>query len=198
LTLRRRVRSEAGYSLIELLTVMMIMGVVLGGVTEVFVAATKGEADLGNRFSAQQNSRLGLEKIRRDIHFACAGAISTVSGTPNTYKLSLTSPASGGCPVVAPITYVNWCTVSVTTTPTRLALYRQTGTSTTCGVGGTKIADYLTVANAFPVYNAQSIGSLASAAVDFAVSVKGTSVGAYKLQDMIYLRNSHRCDPGTC
>ena len=77
----------------------------------------------------------------------------------------------------------------------RYALYRQVGA--TCSSAGTKIADYLTSTNGspplvFPAFaHAAGCGCLASLQVDFAVSVKGTAVGAYELTDTIFLTKQH-------
>jgi len=70
---RRRLRSvrlsgEAGYNLIEMLTVMVIMSVVFAGITTVFVAGSKAQNEQNRRFQAQLNTRIALDKIRKDIH----------------------------------------------------------------------------------------------------------------------------------
>ena len=70
-------RREAGYSLVEMITVMAIMSIVLGGITQVFTSASKADIDMSNRFQAQQNTRLALDKLRADTH--CAYDV-----TPNT------------------------------------------------------------------------------------------------------------------
>ena len=67
----RLVRDERGYSMIELLTVMSIMGVVLGGLTTVFASGSKAELDMNRRFQAQSAGRVALDKLRKEIH--CAG-----------------------------------------------------------------------------------------------------------------------------
>jgi hypothetical protein len=86
---------------------------------------------------------------------------------------------------------ISWCTVSVGASSTRFGLYRQSGSN--CGVNGLKVADFLTSANAFPTYTAQSTTSLASLLVDIKVSLRGSSnLDAYELTDTIYLRNSTR------
>src|SRR5262249_10812817 len=64
------VRGEKGYSLVEMLTVMAIMGIVLGGLTQVFTSASKADIDMNNRFNAQEQTRLAPDKLRRDIHCA--------------------------------------------------------------------------------------------------------------------------------
>lgn len=181
-----RLRREAGYSLIEMLVVLSIMGIVMTGLTTVFVSGSKGENDMNRRFQAQQETRLALDRIRGDIHCSTSATLTTVAGSPTTYKATLTAPSGASCATVS------WCTVSVGGSSTRFALYRQVGA--TCGsAGGLKVADYLTVANAFPTYTAQSTASLASLSVDFEVSIKGSSsVNNYGLADTIFLRNSTR------
>lgn len=182
-----RLRREAGYSMIEMLIVLSIMGVVMTGLTTVFVSGSKGENDMNRRFQAQQETRLALDRIRGDIHCSTSATLTTVAGTPTTYKTTLTAPSGASCATVS------WCTVSAGGSSTRFALYRQVGA--TCGSASpaVKVADYLTVANAFPTYTPQSTASLASLGVDFEVSIKGSSsVNNYGLADTIFLRNSTR------
>jgi prepilin-type N-terminal cleavage/methylation domain-containing protein len=176
---RLRVRGEAGYNLVEMLTVMIIMSIVFAGITTVFVAGSKAQAEQDRRFQAQVTTRLALDKIRRDIH--CANDVTPFSTSSVTLKIST---ACGGD--------VSWCTAAVSGYSNRYALYRQTGT--TCAAGtGVKLADYLTSADAFPAFaHATGCLCLASLQVDFPVSVKGTAVGAYELTDTIFLRNSTR------
>jgi len=177
-------RGEAGYSLIETLVVMAILSTVMGAIGAMFVTGSRAEIDANGRFQAQQNGRLALDRIRKDIHCAKSGAVTTVSGSPTTYKVTLTIPTGCGGDI-------SWCTVSVGGSSTRFALYRLAGSS--CDSSGLRMADYLTSANAFPTYTAQSTSSLASLAVDFPISLRGSSsLDAYELKDTIYLRNSTR------
>jgi prepilin-type N-terminal cleavage/methylation domain-containing protein len=178
-------RGEAGYSLVESLIVMAIMSVVMTGVTTVFVSGSGAQLDANRRFQAQQDGRVALDKMRREIHCASSGAVTTVAGSPTTYKLTLTLPSACG-------STISWCSVSVGGSTTRFALYRQASSS--CGSGsGTRWVDYLTTANVFPTYTAQSLSSLASLRVDLPISVKQSStIDAYELADTIYLRNSSR------
>jgi prepilin-type N-terminal cleavage/methylation domain-containing protein len=175
----RQGRGEAGYSLVEMLTVMVIMSIVFAGVTSVFVAGSKAQSEQDRRFQAQLSTRLALDKIRRDIH--CANNVTPFA--TNSVTLKIPGGCSGGD--------VSWCTVAVTGYSNRYALYRKLGTS--CGSSGVKIADYLTSASAFPAFaHTSGCGCLASLQVDFKVSVKGSTIGAYELDDTIYLRNSTR------
>jgi len=177
--LRKRLRGESGYSLVEMLTVMVIMSVVFTGITQIFIAGSKAQSDQDRRFQAQLASRLAMDKIRKDIH--CASDVTPFATTAVTLKL----PSGCGGDV-------SWCTAAVSGFSNRYRLYRQSGTSCSA-VNGIQIADYLTSANAFPAF-AHSVGCscLASLRVDFVVSNKGSTVDAYELTDTVFLRNSTR------
>jgi prepilin-type N-terminal cleavage/methylation domain-containing protein len=189
----RRLRGEEqGFSLIEMLTVMIIMSVVLTGLTTLFVQGSNAELDLNRRFEAQQDSRVALDKIRREIHCAQGAATSPTSGEAPSITLDL----PGQCPtaVGAAQTSVTWCSVLVSTG--RYKLYRKVGV--TCNATGVRWADYLTQANLFQ-YQAASSESLAKVRVSFPVDVKtGDATPPYRLCDHIVLRNTLRLGtPGT-
>ena len=177
--LRKRLRGESGYSLVEMLTVMVIMSVVFTGITQIFIAGSKAQSDQDRRFQAQLASRLAMDKVRKDIH--CASDVTPYATTAVTLKL----PSGCGGDV-------SWCTAAVSGFQNRYRLYRQSGTSCSAA-NGVQIADYLTSANAFPAF-AHSVGCscLASLRVDFVVSNKGSTVDAYELTDTVFLRNSTR------
>jgi len=173
-----RLRGEGGYSLVEMLTVLVIMTIVFTGITQVFVSGSKAQIDQSNRFQAQLNTRIALDKIRKDLH--CASDVTPYATTSLTLKL----PSGCGGDV-------SWCTVAVSGVSNRYQLFRQSGT--TCSSSGTRFADYLTTGAVFPQFlHAVGCSCLASLAVDFRVSVKGSNAGAYELTDTIFLRNSTR------
>ena len=176
-------RGEGGYSLVEMLTVMVIMSIVFAGVTTVFVSGSKAQADQDRRFQAQLSTRLALDKIRRDIH--CASDVTPTSGYPRS---SITFVLPSGCGG-----NVSWCTVAVTGFTNRYGLYRQSGSS--CSASGLRIADYVsnTSGNVFVAFlHTSGCGCLASLEVDFKVSLKGSNIDSYELTDKIFLRNSTR------
>jgi prepilin-type N-terminal cleavage/methylation domain-containing protein len=187
----RRLSGQAGFTVIEMLTVLLILGVVMGGLTSVFTSATNAEADMNNRFQAQQTARLALDKLRREVH--CASS-ATPAGS-DTSSVVLTLPTY--CKTYSGNTSVTWCTRSVATN--RYALYRVNGATCT---GGVKWADYLvptstaTVSSgALRVFNftAQSTSSLGKLHVDFPVNPKASrSAETYELIDDLVLRNSTR------
>lgn len=176
---RSRLGGDAGYSLVEMLTVMVIMSIVFAGITDVFVSGSKAQIDQDNRFQAQLATRLAMDRIRKDIH--CASDLAAGYTTSSiTLKLP---PGCGGD--------TSWCTVAVSGYTSRYRLYRKPGS--TCDATGTMIADYLTSAAAFPQYaHAVGCSCLASLRVDFVVSNKRSNLAAYELTDTVFLRNSTR------
>ncbi len=71
---RRVVAGQAGYTMLELLMVLAILGTVVGALTTLFVQATNAEFESNRRFQAQQSARVAIDKMRREIH--CASAIT--------------------------------------------------------------------------------------------------------------------------
>ena len=188
--LRRIMGGEHGYSLIELLVTMVILSVVLGSLTTVFLSGTTAEASLNRRFQAQQSARAGLDKIRSDIHCATAAQAQTINTFPGL-KL-----ADANCYPATPT--ISWCAVQVTAAPPRYKLYRSTTTgATTRGASDAArllVADYLTTSSAFttatiPQYTLQRVG------IDFKVSAdaKLATADTYELTDLIAARNATRC-----
>ncbi len=195
----RRLRAEHGYSLVEMLTVMTIMGIVMGGITTLFVSGTNAEADQNNRFRAQQDARVALDKIRREVHCAStitlSGSSWTNTGDGRTYYTSMTENATG-CGGVQ----YTWCTAPYTGSTTRYRLFRITGAWPGSCTGGVRYADYLvrqpantnTFAPIF-AYNSTTSGSLPKLTVDIPINVKPTrSFQTYELKDDIVLRNGTR------
>jgi prepilin-type N-terminal cleavage/methylation domain-containing protein len=176
---------EGGYSLPELLVVTAILGVVLGSLTTVFVTASHGELDMNRRFQAQEQARLALDKLRREIHCATA-----VSPSGNSSSITLTMPSQ--CPTAGGATTVRWCVLTLNAdTGARLALYRSTAATCTAATG-VKWADYLRSASIF-TYTVQSSSSLGSLAVALVVNTRtNLTVGTFRLSDTIVLRNSSR------
>src|SRR2546423_6008653 len=87
----RLLRDDRGYTLVELITVMAILSIVMGGLTTVFARATNAEADMQNRYRAQQSVRLALDKLRREVH--CASTATPVS----TATSAITPSVPGYC-----------------------------------------------------------------------------------------------------
>ena len=171
-------KDERGYTLVEMLTVLVIFGTVMSALLTLLVQGTSAELGMNNRFQAQQDARVALDKIRREAH--CATAVTVSSASSVTLSLPSYCPTGNGS--------VTWCAVSLGTS--RYGLYRKAGAA--CDSSGVRWADHLTSANVFG-YAAQSPTSLAKLSVDFPVNVKPSrTVDTYELKDDIVLRNSTR------
>jgi prepilin-type N-terminal cleavage/methylation domain-containing protein len=211
-----QIGGEGGYSLIEMITVMAILGVVLGGVVALFTAGIKADSDQNQRFQAQQDTRLALNKLRRDVHGACS--ISN-SASYNTWTGSVTLYYPSGSPLTCAsgATSVTWCTAA---SGSKFVLQRVVATSCTGSL--VTVADSLTNANVFAyippnshLVTSTSVGNGMTSAdiatqdaafsnarlhVDVRINRSGAT-RAYRLVDDIALRNSPRtCGAGvaTC
>ena len=188
-------KNEHGYSLIELLVTMVILGVVLSGLTTVFISGSSATVNLDLRSQGQQNARLALDRLRVDIHCASAAQAQTINTYPGI-KLNESS-----CTSASPVSY---CVIQFSSSPLRYQLFRATGTgSTDCTSSDATrvmIADYLTSSSVFttsaiPQYSLQTVG------IDLKVDAnpRSTTLYSYELTDAIVARNSTRCTSGsTC
>lgn len=176
---RERLTAEGGYSMFELLTVMVILSVVMGAITTMLVQGSNAEIDMNNRFQAQTNARLALDTLRRETH--CASLVTTSVSTTVTLTLS------SQCPTALGQTSVTWCTQASGST---FELWRYNGSS--CSGTGVRKAEYLTSSGIF-TYTAQSTSSLATLGVTLPVNLTpGKPERVYTLNDDIVLRNSTR------
>jgi prepilin-type N-terminal cleavage/methylation domain-containing protein len=179
---------ERGYTLVEMLVVMAILGFVISGLTTIFVSGSRAELDLNRRFQAQQQARLALDRIRADLHCASAAQVQTI----NTYNgVAISAP---NCSTAT----IDWCLVPSSKMSGRYALYRTVSTTNKCAsadTGRLLVADYLTRnTGVFTTLTNVSNGSLEVVLVDFPISVNPTATrDVYELKDMIVARNSTRC-----
>jgi Tfp pilus assembly protein PilW len=183
--IQRLLAAEHGYSIVELLTVTIILGIITAALTSIFVTASNGELDMNRRFQAQENVRLAIDKLRREIH--CASAVSP-SGSASS--IAITIPAQ--CPTAQGFSSIQWCVLPPPGAWSgRYALYRSTAATCTTSTG-VKWADYLTTQPIF-TYTPQSSQSLGNLGVALVARVKPSGTqGTFKLNDNIVLRNSYR------
>jgi prepilin-type N-terminal cleavage/methylation domain-containing protein len=172
--LRRLLGCERGYTLVELLQVTVILGVILGAITTLFVRASIAEVDMNRRFQAQQEARLAVDRMRREIH--CASLV-----TPTGASASITVTLPAGCPTAggAPTTVV-YDTSLVSTG--RYQLRR----------AGVRVADYVSASSVF-TYTAQSTSGLGKLNVVLPVNLTPTDASKeWRLVADIVLRNTSR------
>lgn len=178
--LAARLRAEGGYTLVELMVAMSILASVMTSVSVLLVSATNAEVDMNRRFQAQTEARLGLDRLRREVHCAISVATSD-AGRIATLTIPDTCPTSGG------LTALTWCAVA---NGNRWDLWRYEGGS--CSGTGRKWASSLTQSSLF-AYTAQTTSKLAYLSVTLPVNVPGSkTISTYTLSDDIVLRNSTR------
>jgi prepilin-type N-terminal cleavage/methylation domain-containing protein len=168
-------RSQSGYSLIEMLVVMSILGVVMSALTALFVQSSNAQIDMNARFNAQSHARVALDRMRKDLH--CAASATSSSSTSVTVN---TPCISGGV--------LTWCTATVSG---RVRLIRVVGAS--CDSTAAAYADDLVSGETYFAYQAPSTQSLAVLYVCIPVNPKkGATKATYALTGTIAFRNSTR------
>ena len=185
--LLERLRGNRGYTMVEMITVMLIMSIVMTGITTVFVQGSNAELSMNNRFQAQVNARLGLDKIRKDIH--CASAVTNQSATSVTF----TDPCLN-----ATASNLTWCTATVSGD---IGLYRARASTCSSAAPAIRQMDRLTTTSVF-TYQAPFTGSLALVYVKLPVNTDSSkhlsaTTNGYTLCDGIVLRNSTRTGGGS-
>jgi prepilin-type N-terminal cleavage/methylation domain-containing protein len=220
--LGHRAADTRGYSLIELLVVLSLMGTVIGALASSFATGMNQEVDQVRREQAYARARVALQRMRVDIH--CASGVTGVSANGyGGFTLTLTENnvgESGWCanviPTGSPSSGVQWCTISDPDSPTRYKLYRYLGVNVSdCngGAGSTFEVDYVAVppsgwpansdlnpaptswdGNIWPTPQVCDFGALPTLAIDLNVSLdpENHPKERYELRDAIALRNG-RC-----
>ena len=180
-----------------MIVVLAILVVVLTALTQLFVSASTAEVDMSKRFQAQQDARLALDTLRREIH--CAKASRLDAGTPgrlpdvrDQIKLGAVLPVEhhrrgDDCHVV----HGHRCTRSAS----RLWRYR-TRQHVLRRHRPRKWADYLTTGQRCSRDTTPPVRrrlARATLSVDLPVDLKPADAKQrYKLKDDIVLRNTQR------
>jgi Tfp pilus assembly protein PilW len=179
-------RGEGGYGLVELIVVMTMFLIILTALTTLFASGAQAELDLNRRFEAQQNARLALDKLRRELH--CSSGITDINGLPlsatpvTAIKVSLPSqcPTAGGTAIT-----VVYDTALISANRWQLRRAKSGGPAV-------PIADYLMNDDIFTYY-AQSTSSRAKLHVDLPVNLNpNEGWKQWRLVDDIVLRNTLR------
>jgi prepilin-type N-terminal cleavage/methylation domain-containing protein len=194
---RRRLAAEHGYSLSEMLVVLAIIGIVLTALTQLFVSASTAQVDMTRRFEAQQNMRLALDKMRREIH--CAKEVSGAAPS-SSIAIKLGSYCPTATTGATSDEWFTWCirdkNDQAPPNPdpnlgAPYSLWRFSGTN--CSGTGRKWGDYLTKDKVFTAFPPTPPGSLPTLSVELPVDLTpGDSKQFYKLTDDIVLRNVTR------
>jgi type II secretory pathway pseudopilin PulG len=180
----RRLRSRGGYTLPELIVVMALFMIVVTALVSLFTSGAKAEVDLNRRFVAQQNARLALDKLRRELH--CASAITPgADADGDSYVASISVSLPSQCPSAKGVnTTVVYDTSLVATSRWKV---RRTADGVTV-----QIADFITNDDIFR-YTAPSLASKGLLHVELPVNVHPIEGWqTWRLRDDIVLRNTLR------
>lgn len=131
---------EDGFTTVELITVMAILGTVLGALVALFAAGMSSSANQNARYQSQQELRVAMDRLRGEIHTAC-----TIS-TPSTYNTAMSSVTIyyGTDNCVAGTHTVTWCALGSGST---YSLYRKQ--ASTCTGATQRFARHLTSGTVF-------------------------------------------------
>jgi type II secretory pathway pseudopilin PulG len=171
--LRAQLRSTEGFTLIELIGVMIILIIILTAVTTLFVSGSRAQVDLNERFQAQTEARVAVDRIRHEVH--CASDLTLTSAASITVSLPGTCPGAGGSDI----------SVVYSTTSVGVSHYQLLR-------NGSRIADHLTSGDVFS-YVAPSADTLGKLHLDLPVNVKPSEPWKeWRLQTDVVLRNTTR------
>jgi prepilin-type N-terminal cleavage/methylation domain-containing protein len=166
----RLTEEERGITLIELLIVMVLMGILLGGLANVLVSGTRAQYDMDSRLNAQQSARGALDRIEYEGRCSTSATIVN-SGAGVTFSLpSQCTHASGT---------VTWCVVS--------GILKR---FTTAGCTGTGMifVRYLTSATPFSLHTVT--GNLPQLVANLVTNPTSAAANRFAITDSITLRNS--------
>jgi prepilin-type N-terminal cleavage/methylation domain-containing protein len=201
LALRARARvltGQNGFTIVELLAVMIVLLIVLAPLTGSFVSALNAQVDQTRRFDAQENARQALDRMRKDIH--CAhGVTDPFDNDAGGQTIVLTETNVTGtaeCPglLQTNASAVQWCTIPVDGATNRFKLYRENDANNACdGNDSTFMVDYLTRAD---IWGSPTCISTQYPTVSLTMPVDvdpSKTPGSYTLSDDVALRNGDIC-----
>ena len=170
--MKRRLASETGMTVVELLFVLLILGIIMGGLSGVFVSGLRASSDSNARVASQQSARTAIDRLEFEVRCA-SGATISASGADVLLTLpSQCSHASG--------TYM-WCVDSG-------VLWRYSGS--TCSGSGQAFASDVTTATPFSLLAVS--GLLPQLEINLTVDSQPSSADAFSVDDRITLRNASR------
>ena len=163
-------REEVGITLIEMLIVMLLMGILMVGLVNVFVSGTHAQYDLSTRLNAQEDARTALSRL--EYEGRCASSATILSaGTGVSFSLPAQCVHGTGT--------VTWCVTSG-------ALTRYTATSCT----GAAMVFVRDISSATPFTLQTTSGYLPRLAINLVATPAGLTVDRFTASDTITLRNS--------
>lgn len=170
---RRRLRGEAGYTLVELIAAFTVLSIILGGLANMFVSAQRANTDADARMQSQQSVRLAFDRLEYDAR--CAQKATLQSGGQGVYLVipSQCAHSNGN---------VTWCVNSG-------SLVRISGSS--CGTSGMTFVTSVTSATPFSCYTPAGVTSpLPELQVTLTVNTTTRAANQTSATDYITMHNA--------
>lgn len=137
----RQLRAEEGWTLVELMTVILVSGVVMAALLTLWTGAARREANNAVRFESLDDASRVMERITREVRGAVA--VTGVTASAATIKL-WTRDALGTAPSV--LRTIAYDCAGAGTRAGTFACMRQ---DTTAGTAAVRVLDGLTSASVF-------------------------------------------------
>lgn len=170
--MKARLRSESGFSLLELMMVMLLTGFVTLAVVSLMVSGLRTSSASSARVQGQGDARTAIDRLEYEAR--CASG-ATVSGSGSTVLFTLPSQcthASGS---------YTWCVSGTSLTRTL---------GSTCSASGQVFATGVSTATPFTLLT--STGLLPRLQIALTVNDTHASNTAVSINDVITLRNAVR------
>ena len=168
--MRRLVREEAGFTLIELVVVTFVTVVLLAGLANMFTSGLRTSSTLSSTLASQANSHIALDRLEFETRCSSqATLLSSGAGVALTIP-DWCSHASGT---------VSWCVASGT-----LTRY----TSSNCSGSGQAFATKITSATPFSCI--ATVGDYPQLQIALTVNFGTTTGTAVSTTDRIAMRNA--------
>jgi prepilin-type N-terminal cleavage/methylation domain-containing protein len=169
----RRLSDERGVTLIELLIVMVLTGIIMTAVVNIFVSGTRAGADANARLTAQENTRVALDRLEYEGRCATSAAlVSSGAGVTLTLPSQCTN-ASGT---------VTWCVTG--------GVLERFPSATCSGTSGVVYVRNVSSTTPFSLITAS--GNLPQLAITITSDATPSPADAATLTDTITLRNAAR------
>lgn len=163
-------RDERGITIIELLVVMLLTGILMVGIVDIFVSGGRAGADANARMDAQQNARVALDQIENQGRCATTAALLN-SGAGVAFTLPAECTHGTGA--------VSWCVVSGV-----LERYAANGCT------GTGVSYVRSITTPTPFTIVANSGDLPQLLISLTSDENAHSGDGSTLQDTITLRNA--------
>jgi prepilin-type N-terminal cleavage/methylation domain-containing protein len=202
--IRSRLAGEAGFTLTEMLITLILMGIVMGAISQSFSTGIVGEARAIAEATNEENARLALDRLRMDIHCASTQNLSPGVTAQGGYYIVLTEikdtnndPICRKISLASGSSWIEWCTIKIT--PTRWQLYRDNAKECS-GDASTFMVDYIVKPDIWTVPTPTACWQLSVGVSLITNQNPGNARYQYALGDNIGMRNDTRTSPavGLC